>query len=37
VDYTYKDMLDHVMGILHVQNPDLIDKKRCKMKPLQLT
>ena len=27
-DYAYEDMLDRVMGILHAQNPDLIEKKR---------
>jgi translation initiation factor 2 subunit 2 len=36
-DYTYEDMLDRVMGILHAQNPDLIEKKRRTMKPPQLT
>jgi translation initiation factor 2 subunit 2 len=30
-------MLNRVMGILHVQNPDLIMKKRQTIKPLQLT
>eukprot|EP01082_Thalassiosira_pseudonana_P006704 g6210.t1 g6210 contig20:1093430-1093759(+) len=32
-----EDMLDRVMGILHAQNPDLIEKKRRTMKPPQLT
>lgn len=36
-DYTYEDMLDRVMGILHAQNPNLIEKKRRTMKPPQLT
>jgi translation initiation factor 2 subunit 2 len=36
-EYTYEDMLDRVMGILHAQNPDLIEKKRRTMKPPQLT
>ena len=36
-EYTYDDMLDRVMGILHAQNPDLIEKKRRTMKPPQLT
>eukprot|EP00579_Thalassiosira_antarctica_P011883 CAMPEP_0201923144 /NCGR_PEP_ID=MMETSP0903-20130614/10978_1 /ASSEMBLY_ACC=CAM_ASM_000552 /TAXON_ID=420261 /ORGANISM="Thalassiosira antarctica, Strain CCMP982" /LENGTH=234 /DNA_ID=CAMNT_0048460417 /DNA_START=54 /DNA_END=758 /DNA_ORIENTATION=+ len=36
-DYTYEDMLDRVMGVLHAQNPDLIEKKRRTMKPPQLT
>jgi len=36
-DYSYEDMLDRVMGILHAQNPDLIAKKRRTMKPPQLT
>mmetsp|Transcript_10062 Transcript_10062/g.24632 ORF Transcript_10062/g.24632 Transcript_10062/m.24632 type:complete len:235 (+) Transcript_10062:105-809(+) len=36
-DYTYENMLDRVMGILHAQNPDLIEKKRRTMKPPQLT
>jgi len=36
-DYTYEDMLDRVMAVLHAQNPDLIEKKRRTMKPPQLT
>mmetsp|Transcript_3002 Transcript_3002/g.4626 ORF Transcript_3002/g.4626 Transcript_3002/m.4626 type:complete len:238 (+) Transcript_3002:73-786(+) len=36
-EYSYEDMLDRVMGILHAQNPDLIEKKRRTMKPPQLT
>lgn len=35
-DYSYEDMLDRVMGILHAQNPDLIAKKRRTMKPPQV-
>ena len=37
VDFTYDDMLDRVMQILHSNNPDLIEKKRRNMKPPQLT
>jgi translation initiation factor 2 beta subunit (eIF-2beta)/eIF-5 len=37
VDYTYKDMLHHAMGILRMQNPDLIKKECCTMKLPQLT
>lgn len=36
-DYSYDDMLDRVMSILHSNNPDLIEKKRRNMKPPQLT
>lgn len=36
-DYSYEDMLDRIMGILHAQNPDLVEKKRRTMKPPQLT
>lgn len=36
-DYSYSDLLDRVVGILHSQNPDLIEKKRRNMKPPQLT
>jgi len=36
-DYTYPDLLDRIMNILHAQNPDLIEKKRRNMKPPQLT
>jgi hypothetical protein len=35
--YTYKDMLNHIMGILHAKNPNLIEKKCRTMKPMQLT
>jgi len=36
-DYTYSDLLDRVVNILHSNNPDLIEKKRRNMKPPQLT
>jgi translation initiation factor 2 subunit 2 len=36
-DYTYEVMISHIMGILHAQNPNLIEKKHCRMKPPQLT
>lgn len=36
-DYTYPELLDRVMRILHANNPDLIEKKRRNMKPPQLT
>jgi len=36
-DYTYSDLLDRVVDILHSKNPDLIEKKRRNMKPPQLT
>lgn len=36
-DYTYPDLLDRVVDILHSKNPDLIEKKRRNMKPPQLT
>ena len=36
-DYTYSELLDRVVGILHAHNPDLIEKKRRNMKPPQLT
>mmetsp|Transcript_12309 Transcript_12309/g.36173 ORF Transcript_12309/g.36173 Transcript_12309/m.36173 type:complete len:243 (-) Transcript_12309:134-862(-) len=36
-DYTYDDLLDRVVRILHDNNPDLIEKKRRNMKPPQLT
>jgi len=35
--YTYDDLLDRVVRILHDNNPDLIEKKRRNMKPPQLT
>jgi len=36
-NYTYPDLLDRVVEILHSKNPDLIEKKRRNMKPPQLT
>jgi translation initiation factor 2 subunit 2 len=36
-EYTYTDLLDRIVAILHSQNPDLIEKKRRNMKPPQLT
>mmetsp|Transcript_23337 Transcript_23337/g.32823 ORF Transcript_23337/g.32823 Transcript_23337/m.32823 type:complete len:243 (-) Transcript_23337:191-919(-) len=36
-DYTYSELLDRVVNILHSNNPDLIEKKRRNMKPPQLT
>ena len=36
-EYTYSELLDRVVGILHAHNPDLIEKKRRNMKPPQLT
>merc|ERR1712238_71991 len=35
-DYTYSDLLDRVVNILHSNNPDLIEKKPRNMKPPQL-
>jgi len=35
--YTYSDLLDRVINILHSKNPDLMEKKRRNMKPPQLT
>jgi len=36
-EYTYDELLDRVVQILHSNNPDLIEKKRRNMKPPQLT
>lgn len=36
-DYTYPELLDRIMNILHDNNPDLIRKKRRNMQPPQLT
>jgi len=36
-EYTYPDMLDRIMKLLHRHNPDLMEKKRRTMKPPQLT
>jgi len=35
--YTYSDLLNRVINILHSKNPDLMEKKRRNMKPPQLT
>lgn len=35
-DYTYDELLDRVVDLLQANNPDLIDKKRTKIKPPQL-
>lgn len=36
-DYTYGELLERVVDILHSNNPDLMEKKRRNMKPPQLT
>jgi translation initiation factor 2 subunit 2 len=36
-DYSYDELLDRVIKILHEHNPDLVEKKRRNMKPPQLT
>lgn len=36
-EYTYDELLDRVVDILHSNNPDLVDKKRRTLKPPQLT
>lgn len=36
-DYSYTELLDRVIDLLHSNNPDLIEKKRRNMKPPQLT
>jgi len=36
-EYTYPDLLDRIMNLLHRHNPDLMEKKRRNMKPPQLT
>ena len=35
-DYTYEELLDRVVDLLQANNPDLIEKKRTKIKPPQL-
>ena len=35
-DYTYEELLDRVIDLLQANNPDLIEKKRTKIKPPQL-
>mmetsp|Transcript_25834 Transcript_25834/g.77569 ORF Transcript_25834/g.77569 Transcript_25834/m.77569 type:complete len:213 (+) Transcript_25834:254-892(+) len=34
--YSYGDMLDRIVGILHANNPELSEKRRTTMKPPQL-
>jgi translation initiation factor 2 subunit 2 len=36
VDYTYEDLLDRVAALLQANNPDLVEKKRTRIKPPQL-
>mmetsp|Transcript_20295 Transcript_20295/g.28934 ORF Transcript_20295/g.28934 Transcript_20295/m.28934 type:complete len:239 (-) Transcript_20295:1464-2180(-) len=36
-EYSYDELLDRIVRILHEHNPDLVDKKRRNMKPPQLT
>jgi translation initiation factor 2 subunit 2 len=35
-EYTYEDLLDRVVALLHSNNPDLVEKKRTRIKPPQL-
>lgn len=35
-DYTYDDLLDRVVSLLQANNPDLVEKKRTRIKPPQL-
>lgn len=35
-DYTYDELLDRVVNLLQANNPDLIEKKRTRIKPPQL-
>ncbi|GKY90998.1 hypothetical protein MPSEU_000072600 [Mayamaea pseudoterrestris] len=35
-DYTYEDLLDRVAALLQANNPDLVEKKRTRIKPPQL-
>jgi translation initiation factor 2 subunit 2 len=35
-NYSYMEMLDRVVELLQANNPDLVDKKRTRMKPPQL-
>lgn len=35
--YTYAQLLDRVVGFVHQNNPELVDKKRSTMKPPQLS
>jgi translation initiation factor 2 subunit 2 len=34
--YTYTDLLNRVVDLLHANNPDLVEKRRYTMKPPQL-
>ena len=36
-EYTYEELLDRVVRLLHANNPDLVEKKRRNIKPPQLT
>ena len=36
-EYTYDELLDRVVDLLQANNPDLMDKKRTKIQPPQLT
>jgi translation initiation factor 2 subunit 2 len=36
-EYTYEELLDRVVKLLHANNPDLVEKKRRNIKPPQLT
>lgn len=36
-EYTYDELLDRVVNLLQVNNPDLVEKKRRNIKPPQLT
>ena len=35
-DYSYEDLLDRVVDLLQANNPDLVQKKRTRIKPPQL-
>lgn len=35
-NYSYADLLDRVVDLLHANNPDLVEKKRTRIKPPQL-
>jgi translation initiation factor 2 subunit 2 len=35
-DYSYSELLDRVVELLHANNPELVDKKRTRIKPPQL-
>jgi translation initiation factor 2 subunit 2 len=35
-NYTYADLLDRVVDLLYANNPDLVEKKRTRIKPPQL-